>query len=198
MAAARCRSRRRRESRPSSVGRFFYSGPAPGHPAPDRRLIPFARLRGRTLEGPVQGPKDSPDMAGMIRHAREPLDHGRDPRQGPEVRRKPVRAGALTERVLDARQLRRRQFRLPPRSPRTAQRGAPSPSPGLIPSTDALPAHLQRAGDAGHDLAGRKQVRRPSAAQFQGVEVSAWRHMCLHGPSIQQAPRNVTLFCEIH
>ncbi len=137
-------------------------------------------------------------MAGMIGHARESLDHRRDPRQGPEVRRKPVRAGALAERVIDARQLRRRQLRLPPRSPRTAQRGAPSTSPCLIPPADALPAHPQGAGDAGHDLAGRKQARRPSAAQFQGVEVSAWRHMCMHIPSIQQAPRNVTLFCEIH
>ena len=91
------------------------------HPALDRRLIPFARLRGRTLEGPIQGPQDSPDMAGMIAHARESLDHRRDPQQGPEVRRKPVREGTLAERMLDARQLRRRQFRLPPRSPRTAQ-----------------------------------------------------------------------------
>ncbi len=136
-------------------------------------------------------------MAGMIRHAREPLDHGRDPRQGPEVRRKPVRAGALAERVIDARQLRRRQFRLPPRSSRAAQPGAPPTSPSLIPPADALPAYPQGAGNVGHDLASRKQARRPSAAQFQGVEVSAWRHMCLHGPSIQQASRNVTLFYEI-
>jgi hypothetical protein len=137
-------------------------------------------------------------MTGMIRDARESLDHRCHPRQGPEVCRKPVRAGAIAQRVIDARQLRRRQFRLPPRSPRTAQRGAPSPSPGLIPSTDTLPAHLQGASDTGHDLAGRKQARRPLAAQFEGMEVSAWRHMCLHGPSIQQAPRIVTLFCETH
>jgi hypothetical protein len=169
-----------------------------GHPALDRRLIPFARSRGRTLEGPVQGSKEAPDMAGMIRDARESLDQRRDPRQGPEVRRKSVRAGASAECVIDTRQLRRCQFRLPPRSPRTAQCGVPSPSPGLIPSADTLPARLQDTGDTGHDLAGRKQTRRPSAAQFQGMEISAWRHMCIHGLSIQQAPRIVTLFCEIH
>ena len=53
-------------------------------------------------------------MAGVIGHAREPLDHGRDPWQGPEVRRKPMRASPLAQRVLDARNLRRREFRLAP------------------------------------------------------------------------------------
>ena len=79
-------------------------------------------------------------MAGMIRRARESLDHRRDPRQRPEVRRKPVRAGALAERALDARQLRRRQLRLPPRSPRAAQGRAPAPRPVPAVGVSALGA----------------------------------------------------------
>jgi len=169
-----------------------------GHPASDRRLIPFARSRGRPLEGPVQGPEDPPDMARMIGHTRESLDHCRDPRQGPEVRRKPVRAGAFAERVFDACQLRWRQFRLPPRSPRPAQRGAPSPSPGLIPATHALSAHPQGAGDLGHDLTRHKQAPRTTAAQLQRVEVSAWCYMRVHAPIISEGTENVTLFYEIH
>ncbi len=137
-------------------------------------------------------------MTGVVGDAREPLDHRRDPRQGPEVRRKPMRARALAQRPIDTLQLGRRQFRFSPRPSRAAQRGPSTTSPLMKPAAHALSGHPQGAGDIGHELARRKQVRRPSAAQFQGVEVSAWRHVCLHGPSIQQAPRNVTLFCEIH
>ena len=164
----------------------------------DRCRIPFAGLRCRPLEAPTQSAEESPDMAGVIGHAREPLDHGRDPRQGPEVRRKPMRASPLAQRVIDARPLRRREFRLAPGAPRPAQGGAPSPAPGLIPAADALPAHPQGPGDLGQDLTRRKQARRPTAAQCQGVEVSTWGDMGDHAPSIDTGAGNVTLFCEIH
>jgi hypothetical protein len=137
-------------------------------------------------------------MAGVIGHAREPLDHGRDPRQGPEVRRKPMRTGSLAQRLIDVRQLRRREFRLAPGSPRPTQGGAPSPAPGLIPAADTLPAHLQGPGDLGQDLTRRKQARRPTAAQCQGVEVSAWGDVGNHAPSIDEGAGDVTLFYEIH
>ena len=61
-------------------------------------------------------------MTGVIGHAGETLDHRRDPRQSPQIRRKPMRAGSFAERVIDARQLGRRQFRFPPRSPGSVQR----------------------------------------------------------------------------
>ena len=137
-------------------------------------------------------------MAGVIGHAREPFDHGRDPWQGPEVRRKPMRASPLAQRVIDARHLRRREFRLAPGAPRPAQGGAPSPAPGLIPAADALSAHPQGTGDLGQDRARRKQARRSTPAQCQGVEVSAWGDVGNHAPSIDEGAGDVTLFCEIH
>lgn len=137
-------------------------------------------------------------MTGVVGDAREPLDHRRDPRQGPEVRRKPMRASALAQRPIDTLQLGWRQFRFSPRPSGAAQRGPSTTSPLMKPTAHALSGHSQGAGDIGHDLARCKQPRRPAAAQFQGVEVSAWRHRCLHGPSIHQALQSVTLFCEIH
>ena len=136
-------------------------------------------------------------MARMIGHTRELLDHRRDARQGPEVRRKPLRAGPLAQRVVDARQLGRGQFRFPPCPPSPAQRGTSTPPPRMIPATHALSARPQGAGDLGHDLARPKQARRTTAAQFQGVEVSAWCYMGVHAPIINAGAENVTLFYEI-
>jgi len=169
-----------------------------GHPVPDRRRIPFTGLRRRPLETPAQSAKDSPDMTRVIGHARASLDHRRDPRERPEICRKPLRAGTLAQRLIHARQLRRREFRLAPGSPCPAQGGAPSPAPGLKPAAYTLPAHPQGTGDLGHDLAGCKQARCPTAAQFQGMEVSAWGYMSVHAPIINDGAGNVTLFCEIH
>ncbi len=137
-------------------------------------------------------------MAGMVGYAREPLNHRRDPRQGPEVRRKAMRAGALAERPIDSRQVGLVQFRLAPRSPRPTQRGASTTSPLVIPATDALPAHPQGAGDTGHDLARREQARRALPAQFQGVEIPSLRHMGVHTSTLHETLGNVTLFYETH
>lgn len=178
--------------------RFFYRRPAVGHPVANRGGITFARLRCRPLERPAERPDDPPDMTGVIGHARPLLDHGRDARQGPQVRRKSVRLGALAERRIDARPLRRRQFRLTSGAPRPAQGNAAAPSPSLIPAAHTLAAHPQRSRDLGHDLAGRKQARRLTAALFQGVKVSARCYMgVVHAPIIREGAGNVTLFCEI-
>ena len=125
-------------------------------------------------------------MTGVIGHAGETLDHRRDPRQSPQIRRKPMRAGSFAERVTDARQLGRRQFRFPPCPPGSVQRGGAPTSPRLIPAAHTLPAHLQDTSDMSQDLARRKQARRPSAAQFQGVKISSLRHMDVHAPSITE------------
>jgi hypothetical protein len=165
---------------------------------PDRPLIPFAGLRRWPLERPAQGAEEPPDMTGVIGHAREPLDHRRDPRQRPEVCRKPMRAGPLAERLIDTRQLGRGQFRFPPRPSRAAQRGASTASPLVIPATHALPAHPQGVGDIGHDLARHKQACRALPAQFQGVEIPSLRQMGVHVTTIYENLGNVTLFCETH
>ena len=43
-AVARPRFRPRRRARPAGAGRFFYRRPALGHPLPDGRFVPLARL----------------------------------------------------------------------------------------------------------------------------------------------------------
>jgi hypothetical protein len=137
-------------------------------------------------------------MPGVVGDAREPLDHHRDPRQGPEICRKPMRTRALAECPIDPLELRLVQFRLTPSAPRPTQPRGSTASPFAIPATYALPAHPQGTGDLGHDLAGRKQARRPTAAQFQGMEVSAWCYMGIHAPIINVGAGSVTLFCETH
>ncbi len=137
-------------------------------------------------------------MTGVVGDARESLDHRRDPRQGPEVRRKPMRASALAERPIDPLEVSLIQLRLAPRAPRATQRRRSTASPLVIPATYALPAHPQGAGNTGHDLARRKQARRALPAQFQGVEIPSLCHMSVHAPIICENLGNVTLFCEIH
>lgn len=137
-------------------------------------------------------------MAGMIVHAREPLNHRRHPWQGPEIGGKAMRPRPLAERAIQSLQVGLVQLRFASRPPGAAQRGGAAALPLVVPSTDALPAHPQGASNGGHDLARPKQARRTAAAQFQGVEVSPWHHMGWHAPSINWGPRIVTLFCETH
>jgi hypothetical protein len=138
-------------------------------------------------------------MTRMIPHAGESCDHVRDARQGPEVGREPVRARAFAERPVDVRELSWRHFRLPSGAPRPAQGAAAASAPGVIPAAHTLPAHPQRTRDLGHDLAGGEQVRRLTAALFQGMEVPARCSMGrVHAPIIREGAPGVTLFCEIH
>lgn len=137
-------------------------------------------------------------MTGVVGDAREPLDHHRDPRQGPEIRRKPMRTSALAECPIDPLEVRLVQFRLTSCAPRATQCREATASPFVIPATYALPAHPQGAGDTGHELARGKQACRALPAQFQGMEIPSWRNMSVHAPIIREALGDVTLFCEIH
>jgi hypothetical protein len=137
-------------------------------------------------------------MAGMIVHAGELLNHARDPGESPQVCGKPVRAGSPAEGTIQAVQVGGVQSRFPSGAPGAAQCGGAAMTPGLVPATDTLSAHLQGARDGRHDLARGKQARRPLAAQFQGMEVSAWGYIGVHAPIINEGAENVTLFCEIH
>jgi hypothetical protein len=101
--------------------------------------------------------------------------------------------------LVDARQLRRRQFGFAPGSPGPAQSGAAASAPVMIPTAHALPADPQRTRHLGHDLAGDKQARRLTAALFQGLKVSARSYMgVVHAPIIIEGAECVTLFCETH
>jgi len=137
-------------------------------------------------------------MTGMVGYTRESLNHRRDPRQGPEVRRKSTRAGTLAERPIDTRQVGLVQFRLASRASRPTQRGASTSSPLVIPATHALPAHPQGASHIGHHFARRKQLCRALPALFHGVEIPSLRHMGVHAPTIYEILQNVTLLYETH
>ena len=62
---------------------------------PDGGLVPLLRALGRTLQRPVERAQEAPDMARVILHAGDALDHQRDPGQGPEGGPEALRAGAL-------------------------------------------------------------------------------------------------------
>jgi hypothetical protein len=112
-------------------------------------------------------------MSRMIVDAGQAFDHAGDAGQCPQLGGEPMRAGALPQRTVHASQVGGCQFRLPASAARAAQRGAPPAVPRCVPSTHALAAHLQGASHRRHDLAGGKQARRPTAALFQGLKVSA-------------------------
>lgn len=137
-------------------------------------------------------------MTGVVGDAREPLDHHRDPRQGPEVGRKPMRARALAECLIDPLEVCLVQFRLAPRAPRAPQRGGPSLAPFSIPATDTLSAHAQGTGDGRQDFSGREQARRTMATHAQGLEIPSWCDANRHAPIINESDINVTLLCETH
>src|SRR4051812_7568655 len=54
---------------------FFYSWPIHPPPAGDGLLIAFPGSSGRLLAAPAQGQEDSPDLAGVIHHAKMNRDH---------------------------------------------------------------------------------------------------------------------------
>jgi hypothetical protein len=81
-------------------------GPVLGHPASNRPLVTLDRAASRALQ-PVAQPvaQQLPHLAGMVADPGEPLDHGRDPGEGPMVGVEAVRAGTLPERLVDGGKL---------------------------------------------------------------------------------------------
>jgi hypothetical protein len=106
-------------------------------------------------------------MTGVKPLAGLALDHLGDPRQGPQVGRKPVGQRAAAERQIDPRQLPVIQTRLAAQAAGRLQARAALPRPGLIPPTRGHERHGQGPSDHRLGLAPRKPARRLEPACFQ-------------------------------
>jgi hypothetical protein len=106
-------------------------------------------------------------MAGVKPLAGLALDHLGDPRQGPQVGRKPVGRGPAPECQIDPRQLPVIQTRLAAQAASRLQACAALPRPGLIPPTRRHGCHVQGSSDGRLGLAPSKPARRLEPACFQ-------------------------------
>jgi hypothetical protein len=138
-------------------------------------------------------------MPWVILHAGQLLDDPSDAGQRPEVRAKPMRAGALAQGGLDAAQLLPRQPGLTAGPSGAPQRRAPALAPRAIPAHDALTADPQQPGDGSLRFPARgKQPRGPAATNFQSLEIPSWCSMSGHAfQRTLEGMAGVTLLCEI-
>jgi hypothetical protein len=139
-------------------------------------------------------------MAGVIAHAGDPFDHTRDAGQGPELRVKAMRSGALTQGGLDSKQARLIEPRFASRPPCAPQCGHTAPPPLPVPPAHTLTADLEGPCHSGHDLSGGEQPGGPLASKFQSVKVSArsGTRMRAHSPIIDGKRSAVAILCEAH
>ncbi len=75
----------------------------------------------------------------------QPLDHGRDAGQGPQVGLVPERLGARAQRLVDRVQLRRRQAGVATGPTGAAQRAGPTSTPPGIPGAGGLARETPKA-----------------------------------------------------
>lgn len=131
------------------------------------RLVPaFAGAAGGSLQGPVHRPQNLPDMAGMVPHPGQPLDHRGHARQRPQIGAEAVGARPLAQSPVDLLEVGAVQLRLAPRSARPAQRRHAALSPLSVPARDALAADLDGASDRGQNRAVAEQSRGLHAPPF--------------------------------
>lgn len=177
---------------------FFYRRPARGDPVADGRLVALPGAGRGPLQGPVEGPQDAPHVAGVVPHARDAVDHPRDPRQRPQVRGEAKGAGPLPQGRLDPRQLPGLQAGLAPGPPAGPQ-GAPSaPAPRAIPPQHTLATDREASGDRRLRLRARgEQSGRPLPPNLQRMEITSRGNMCVHTSILRQRRQIVTLLCEI-
>jgi hypothetical protein len=86
--------------------------PRPGllDPAVDGALVAFGGLADRALDRPAKPMvQQGPQVGGMVTHPGQPLDHGGDAVQRPQLTNKPVGRGALEQDLFDPSELAVRQ-----------------------------------------------------------------------------------------
>jgi hypothetical protein len=158
-------------------------------------FVAFAGLLGGTLQTPVHGTENLPDMTRVIAHSGQALDDRGDARQRPQVRAETVRPCAPAQRFVNLPQLRRSQLRFAASATRAAQCRSSTALPLPIPTRHTLTAHFQLAGDGGEDqLAGSKQTGCLFATALQTLKIPAERYG--HTDSISENGSNVTLLRE--
>jgi len=115
----------------------------------------------------VQPPQDVPDVAGVIVHPGQALDHRRHARQRPQIGGEAVPLRAPHQGALDARQLPGGEPRFSTQPPRGLQAVSAAPAPEVIPPMRRLPRHSERPHDRRLALALLEQPRRGKPAGFQ-------------------------------
>ena len=137
-------------------------------------------------------------MARMITNSGHPLDHRGHAWKRPQIAAEAVSPAASAQRLLDGTKLTTVQLRLATRPPGAAQGVRPAAPPFPIPTTDTLATDLQVARyGRQNQLAGSKQASRLLAPTLQILEISSRRKRRVHGYSVANPTRSVTLFCEI-
>jgi hypothetical protein len=164
-------------------------GPVLGHPTGDGLLVALDGAAGGALEAVVQPvAQQLPDVAGMVGHPGQPLDHGPDAGQGPVVAVEAVGAGALAQRLVDTVQLLVRQARGLSGRAGATERLQPALAPLGVPAADILPGHAEGAGDLGLGVADGKQrpglqadgFERLAVTQTTGVAaIGGWSHTAM-------------------
>lgn len=126
-------------------------------------------------------------MARVVPHAREPLDERGHPRHCPQLRGEPMSPGALPQRGVDPRELRRLEPRLAPGPAGRLQGRAPGVLPGVIPAVGGRPRRAQRAGHGRLRFAAREQTRGLVPTRFQrskiptGSPAGSWHSLASQG-----------------
>ena len=171
---------------------FFYLGPAGLHPAGNRLLVPLRRPAGRTLEAPVHGAQDLPDMADVVAHAGDALDDDRDSFERPQIGGKSVGEGPFQQSPIEAAPLRLREAGTPPRPPGAGQALGPSLSPRLVPAAHAGAGDPERPDHLGLGLAPREHRRRPHSAPLHLLEIPRGARPCsLGGTGLRGSSRGL-------
>jgi hypothetical protein len=120
-------------------------------------------------------------MRGMMANPGQPLDHQRDPVQGPQLPREAVGRGASEQGLLDGSELLvRKPWRRTAR-PFAAQRLTPAARPAAVPDADSLGRNLELAGDLGLADASGEQLGRLQPAGLELLTVSLGRRAARDG-----------------
>jgi len=119
-------------------------------------------------------------VARVIPHARQALDHRRDPRQGPQICRESVARGTPPQCRIQLAELLSVQSGLPPRPPGPFQPPAARGRPSAMPPTRRHRRHIQRARHCRLRLPMCEQTRGSEAAGFQRGKVPSSTSQCWH------------------
>jgi len=178
--------------------RFFYLGPPFLHPMLHGFRITLSGLLGRPLQGPVHHSENLPYMSRVIVDTRQPLDNTRDAGKGPQICRKTVSPGSLSQCRIERSQLLSVHLRLAACPARASQCSAAAALPLPVPATDALPAYPQFSSDCRQNhLSSDEQTSRSLPSLLHCFEISSRSNVCFHAYSIPEEEKLVTILCEI-
>lgn len=177
---------------------FFYGGPFLRDPISNCFGIALSGLPSRSLESPIHGPQDLPNVTRMITNARQAFNNAGDARESPEIRAKSVSSCPLPQRLIELPPLDRTQPWFSAGPAGGPQSFVPSALPLLVPPTDALSADLEAAGSRRVDrLTSCEQARGAFSPLLQSSKISPGTILGSHALGIRLFSANVTILCEV-